>query len=520
MPGATPVLTPGANADDALAHSTRLVQTLREQLRTPADEPELIETHISWVLLAGEFAYKLKKPVRLGFLDFTTLESRWHFCAEELRLNARLAPELYLAVVPVCGEAHAPRLDGPGPVLDYAVKMHRLPADALAGRQLALGLLTPPDLERFAQRLARFHDQAAVAPPSSPQATPERIVADAQQPLAALPAGDTAARVLDLSQWVDAQAAALAPAWTARRNAGRVRECHGDLHLDNLVRWRGELTAFDCIEFDERYRVIDTVSDVAFLAMDLHARARPDLANVFVNAYLEASGDYEGLPLLRFYMVYRASVRAMVASLRETQGVRSGDAPRSADYLRLALRLARQADPRLLITHGLPGSGKSVASQQLATASGAIRVRSDSERRRLLGSGQYGAADTERVYARLAEVARIGLAAGYPTIVDAAFLRREQREALRAVAAARGAPFLILHCQAPDALLRERLGARAAAGVDSSEADEAVLDFLRAREEPLHADEMRRVLVLDAGQPSSPGALAAAWLRTQPEPRR
>jgi hypothetical protein len=511
--------------EPALDRSERLVHALIDQLQRDGKPARLVQTHISWVLLAGDYAWKIKKPVRLGFLDFSTLALRHRYCDEELRVNRRLAPALYLAVVPICGTVASPRFGDaaaevqgapPNEVIEYAVKMQRMPDDALASEELLRDALAADDLVRFAQRLAAFHREAATPAPTNGFATPERIVAAALAPLAALPAGEPAAQGVDLARWFEAQAPLLAPLWIARRAHSRVRECHGDLHLDNVVRLNGELTAFDGIEFDEGLRFIDVLSDAGFLAMDLQAHRRPDLATVFLNAYLEVTGDYDGLPVLRYYMVYRAVVRAMVATMREAQSVRTPHALPAGDYLALALRLARQWDPRLLITHGLPGSGKSFVSERLAAASGAIRVRSDVERKRMLGSGRYSEVDSSAVYARLRAVAMSALEAGYPVVVDAACLQRGQRDALRAVAAAAKAPFAILDCTASDAVLRERVAARTAAGADASEADTAVLDMLRERRVPLQPDELERTIRVDTEQPIATGAIAAAWLRMAP----
>ncbi|MFO1217260.1 MAG: AAA family ATPase [Burkholderiaceae bacterium] len=514
------------NTDEqALEESARMVHALVERMQREGRAPRLVQTHISWVLLAGEFAWKIKKPVRFGFLDFSTLALRRRYCDEELRVNRRLAPQLYLAVVPIRGTVRAPRLGdeqgsaadaGAAEPIDYAVKMRRMPDGALASEELLRDALSADDLVRFGQRLAAFHREAATPAPGSSFGSPERILAAALGPLASLPAGEPAAQGVDLGRWFEAQAPLLAPLWIARRAHSRVRECHGDLHLDNVVRLNGELTAFDGIEFDEGLRVIDVLSDAGFLAMDLQAHRRPDLATVFLNAYLEVTGDYDGAPVLRFYMVYRAVVRAMVATMREAQGVRTPHALPAADYLTLALRLARQWDPRLLITHGLPGSGKSYVSQRVAAACGAIRVRSDVERRRMLGSGRYAEVHSSAVYARLRAVAMSALEAGFPVVVDAACLQRGQRDALRAVAAAAKAPFAILDCTARDEVLHARVAARTAAGNDASEADTAVLDMLRERSVPLQKDELQRTIRVDTEQPLVPGALAAAWLRMAP----
>ena len=499
--------------DDAMAVSARLVESLRAQFEHQGLAPVLIETHISWVLLAGEYAYKIKKPVRFGFLDFTTLQARRHFCAEELRLNQRLARSLYIAVVPIHGDAQAPSWGRNGPAIEYAVKMHRMSPDALASARLAHGELAASDLVRFAQRLHEFHRAAPVAPADGEYATPQRIAADTQRTLAALPPGEAAAAGAALRPWFEAQAARLAPVWAGRLAGGRVRECHGDLHLDNVLVLGRDVTAFDCLEFDAGLRWIDVMNDVAFLTMDLHAHGRPDLAHVFLDAYLEASSDYDGLPVLRHYMVGRALVRGMVAALRAGQGGVRPVAPASSHYLALARRLAREWDPRLLITHGLPGSGKTFVSGRLLEHAGAVRVRSDVERARMLGGGRYAAADTAQVYERLGAVARVALSAGYPTIVDAACLRRAERDALRAVADAMGAPFAILDCSAPVDVLRQRVRERQRRGDDASQADEAVLDLLLGRHEPLEADETRCAIRVDTQQPLSIDAIAAAWLK-------
>ena len=490
---------------DPLTRSRVLVQSLRGALaRELGVDVPLIETHISWVLLAGEHAYKIKKPVRLSFLDFGTLAARRHFCDEELRLNRRFAPRLYLRVLPISGDEHAPRLGGDGKPIEFALQMQRMRDDDLAGPRLARGALSRDDVERFARTLAAWHRTAPQAAADGTWGTPQRVAADIDHLLADWPDAADAAAVDGLRRWFAHQADDTAAQAAQRLAAGHVRECHGDLHVDNLAWHDGELIAFDCLEFDPALRWIDTASEVAFLAMDLQARRRADLAQAFVDAYLEASGDATALPLLRRYAVYRALVRARVARLR-------ADAGAAADYLALAQRLARQWDPRLLVTHGLPGSGKTRVTGELLAAIGAIRWRSDVERRRLLGSGHYRAVDSEAVYARLRELARGSLRAGYPTIVDAACLRRAQRDALRALARELRVPCLLLHCEAPLPLLRQRVRERALRGGDASEADEAVLLQLAAQSEPLVPGEEGDVIDVDTRVQIDAQSLAARW---------
>lgn len=290
-----------------------------------------------------------------------------------------------------------------------------------------------------------------------------------------------------------------------------MRECHGDLHLDNLALVGDELIAFDCLEFDAGLRWIDVASELAFVLMDLKARGHCGLAHRFADAYLEAGGDHAVLPLLRTYEVYRALVRARVARLREAAAPAGAGAPGAAAYLALAQRLAQQWEPRLLITHGLPGAGKTWVTHQLLQAAGAVRLRSDVERRRLLGPDHYERADSEGVYAHLLQRARLSLQSGYPTVVDAAFLRRSERERFRALAAELRVPFTLLHCTAPDEVLRQRVRARTARGDDASQADEAVLELLHERAEAPRPDEAAQVIALDTSQPVSAAELAAQW---------
>lgn len=499
-----------------------MIQALRLGLQAMTGQPvELLETHISWILLSGSIAYKLKKPVRLPFLDFTTLDARRRFCELELRLNQRLAPSLYLEVVPVCGTPESPRLDGIGDPIDYAVRMRRFAPGALLSEQLAAGRLQAAQVEQLARTLADFHRSTPVADAASPAGAPQQIlkaVLDVIDQLA--PVGDAAA-IGALRDWVGGQARGLTPVWQSRRASGAVREGHGDLHLDNAVQVGDEVLAFDCIEFDPALRWIDVMSDLAFLTMDLQAHGRADLAFRALDAYLQCSGEYAGLRVLRFYEVYRALVRALVAGLRARGGA---DAARGPDYLGCALRLMRGSDggPRLMITHGLSGSGKSTLALRLLEAVGAIRVRSDVERKRLFGlSALQRSADqdldlytpeaTRRTFEHLAACARDALRAGYPVIVDAAFLRRTERQDFRLLAAELGVPFSILDCRAAESALRQRLADRRAAGNDASEADASVLQRQLHWQEPLDACERARTIEVATDDGIDIGVLSERW---------
>lgn len=476
----------------------------------PTDTVRLEETHISWVLLTGEWAYKLKKPVDLGFLDFSTLEKRRHFCEEELRLNRRLAAELYDSVVAIAGNPEQPRVGGAGPILDYAVKMRQFPQDALASRLLSAGLLTAADIDRLADTIAAFHHGADRARSWDTFGSPQSVAGPVRenfQPIreTAIAPVDQAA-LNEIEGWTIAELERLRDRITQRRADGRVRECHGDLHLGNIVRIKDRLVPFDCIEFSPALRFIDVMSEAAFLAMDLAHRQRPDFAYRALNRYLEATGDYEGLDLLPFYWVYRALVRAKIHAIRAAQLAAAGDNTDNLlsgyrSYIGLASRFTQPRRAALVITHGLSGSGKTTASQSLLETLGAFRVRSDVERKHLhglpplavthsgTGAGIYSPAANTATYERLYDRASSIVQAGFPAIVDAAFLKRAERDQFRELAAELAVPFVILHCTAPEAVLRERVAGRARRADDASEADDSVLARQIANEEPLAADE-------------------------------
>lgn len=473
------------------------------------DAIQLVETHISWVLLTGEFVYKIKKPVKLSFLDFSTLALRKHFCGEELRLNRRFAPELYLDVVTIVDSKSGPRIGGEGPIIDYAVKLRQFDAQSELGQLLAARQVDCDELAQFGASLAQQHAASPPARDVSP-ATLYKIVNDNRDELTAImPAA--AARLCHLKERLQALCDARAAMFAERYASGVVRECHGDLHVGNIVRIDGQLRAFDCIEFDAALRNIDVLNDAAFLMMDLAAHAHRELAYCFVNAWLTESGDYLGLPLLPYYLIYRALVRAKVAALR-------ANAADAARYLDEAQRRAQPKRAKLILTCGLSGSGKTWLSKALAPRIPAIHMRSDIERKRLAGLGALessrsapggGIYSTEfgaRTYQRLQDCARACLQAGETALIDAAFLRRAERSAFAALAQDCSASFAILHCAAPIETLRERIQQRVQAGRDASEATLAVLERQFDYWEPFAPEERASVIEVDTRR-DAPDAL-------------
>jgi aminoglycoside phosphotransferase family enzyme/predicted kinase len=477
---------------------------------------QVIETHISWVLLTGEFAYKIKKPLNLVFLDFSSLDKRLHACREEVRLNRRLAPEIYLDVVPITGTPAAPRVNGSDEAFEYAVKMRQFPSDATLDRLDSEGGMTVQHIESIAATLARFHlESCAHAPADSPWGNPDAIWQPVAQNFAQIAPhlNDPADRAqLDtLQRWSESEHARLAPMMAARKRDGFVRECHGDLHLGNLAWVEDRLLVFDCIEFNPGLRWIDIQSEIAFCYMDLLQRGHADWAWLFLNLWLEQTGDYAGLALLRFYAVYRALVRAKVAAIRTAQLAgheRDAVLEEVRALLGMATRLTRPLSARLDITHGLSGSGKTTVTYTLMQNPGAIRLRSDVERKRLAGLGAlansgsgvgeqlYSTAATRLTYRRLAELVGQLLNAGWPVIVDATFIARWQRDLLREVARTRKVEFRILDFPVAVATLRERIVQRARAGSDASEADLAVLQHQIDTEEPLDPNEQAEIVRL------------------------
>ncbi len=496
----------------------------------PVSAIKLVETHISWILLTGEYAYKIKKPVNLGFLDFSSLEQREYFCHHELELNQRLAPQIYLEVVPIGGTISAPKL-GSEPAIEFAVKMKQFSPESQLNELLKHNALTSEHIDELAETIAEFHSHIEISGSDSSFGTTDKVwepVAENFAQIRPLINNKNQQKQLDqLDTWSKQAFSGLQAAIEQRKQQGYIRNCHGDLHLANIAVIEGKAVPFDCIEFNETFRWIDVISEVAFTYMDLTDQGRSDLAARLLDRYLQHTGDYQGLKLFPFYIVYRAMVRAKVAAIRASQSGVSENEKRAAlksfqNYIDLALRFTQKQAATLYIAHGVSGSGKTTLTQPLLEKYGLIRLRSDIERKRLFGlsanaktegatnQSLYSSNTSEQTYQHLCNTARQLLEDGFSVVIDATFLKQEQRQIFFNLAKQVACPFIILHFYAEEALLKRWIIERAEAGKDASEATVEVLEHQLKTEEPITKNEANYIISIDTSSYEATNQLLAA----------
>lgn len=489
--------------------------------RHPAGRIRRIETHISVIYLAGRFAYKIKKPVDLGFVDFTDAATRQHDCNEEVRLNRRLARRLYLGVAPIVRRGRIYKVGAQGTPVEHAVRMKRFDERELFPRLLTRGELGFAEIGQAAERLAAFHRASSSTPPRSTLGSATFLRTQMETVLTSLAREAGTLVPAAVRRWCETEAVRLAAHFEARRLGGFVRECHGDLHLDNIVRRGNDAVMFDCIEFSDALRWSDVASDLAFLMMDLQAHGRDDLASAFLNGWLQRTGDFGALPALRFYLVYRALVRALVEILK-TRGTSATEGlARARVYVACATRMASAPQPYLLLCHGYSGSGKSVASEALAAHIGAIRLSSDTERKRqhlfappdrhALPAAAYSRKAIDSHYDVLLSIAHRMLEAGYPVLIDATFLKRRHRAPFIELACVFDVPVFLLDFHTTPRQLAERVRMRATEPGQSSDANAAVLVRQLANEEPLTPDEAALTIAFDTDVPLGVFQQAPYW---------
>jgi uncharacterized protein len=466
----------------------------------PVPNPiQLIQTHISYVLLAGDYAYKVKKPANFGFLDFSTLAQRQHFCKEELRLNRRLCPELYLDVLAIVETPEGNyrfATNVTETVAEVMIRMQQFDQENLFSQLFAKNLLTLEQMQTLGKDVATFHALAqtdaeiqAYGSLAATQQVDENNYGLSEQFIGR---SQTAAQFEQTREFTRHFFSQHSDWFSQRQAAGKIRECHGDLHLGNICLYQDQIQVFDCIEFNKEFRNIDTIYDAAFLVMDLQFLGRPDLANAFLNSYLEWTGDYWGAVLLPLYLSMRAYIRGNVNSLALNDPAISSDEKvaiqdRAAAYYRLAWNYTQPQQGRIFMMSGLSGVGKSTVARQLAQLSNAIQIRSDAVRKHLagislnqrgdqagaVGSGIYTPEMTQKTYDQLLELAVLLAGQGFTVILDAKYDRQALRETVIHKAQSAQIPVQLLYCSAPETVIRERLQQRQG---DIADATSAMLD--------------------------------------------
>jgi aminoglycoside phosphotransferase family enzyme/predicted kinase len=503
----------------------RAMEPIVEGLQRPEAYPpprptrvDLVTTHISWVFLTDHDVWKIKRPVDYGFLDYTTLERRRHLCEEEVRLNRRLAPDVYLGVVPVRWSAAGPTLTGDGAVFDYAVRMRRLPDTVSADALLRSGALGHDDLWRLAGTLARFYAAAAAAPAyGSTDIVGTNVTENFDQVRPFIGRFLSAATFEAVRTWQAGFLAQQRDRFQARIEQGRIRDGHGDLRLEHVYFEGGDPVVLDCIEFNERFRMGDVASDVAFLAMELDGRIRPDLAESFLGRFALELDDYDLYGVVDFYRSYRAWVRGKIAAFLATDpSTLPEKAARKAREAQALFALAEgYAHPpgppaAVLAVGGLIGTGKTGLAEALARALALPVVESDRTRKWLAGvtptdrapDSAYDADASRRTFDEVFRRAAAVLGSGRGVILDATFRVADLRRQARELAARHGCRFLFLETTCDDATLRQRLRRRAA-GPSVSDATEALLDRMRQEFEPVTELAPSEHLVLRTTQPTA-----------------
>lgn len=486
---------------------------------------EVVQTHISFIFIAGQEVYKVKKAVDFGFLDFTTLEKRRFYCDEELRLNRRLAPETYREVIPITESAAGLRLGGDGPVVDYALWMRLLPRERMLSRLLAEGKVEPAAMDLIARKLADFHRTAETGGRIDAIGGIETIRRNQeenfQQTEAYIGVTIPQGRFAFIRDAVFAFIARHEALLNRRVAEHRIRDCHGDLHLEHIC-LTDPITIFDCIEFNERFRFGDVAAEVAFLAMDLDFNGYPAHAAAFVDAYVRHAGDPDLTRLLDFYRCYYAYVRGKVVGFRlqdpAIDAAQKGAAKATAArYFDLAFGYAARPErPLLIATAGLMGTGKSLLARGVAELLGAEVIRTDVVRKEMLaidprerhseafGQGIYDAGISRRTYERVLAMAKRALGEGKSVVIDASFRSRAERLAALETAGKAGVDFFLLECRAPEQTVRQRLDERQAAGTDPSDGRWEIFLAQKAGFEPVtELPESAHVVVDTAAEPGT-----------------
>jgi aminoglycoside phosphotransferase family enzyme/predicted kinase len=539
------------NSDISLIMANNNTSRLITQMQQPdfyphavVEDLKLVQTHASYVFLTGNYAYKVKKNVNYGFLDYSSLTKRKFFLDEELRLNRKIAPELYLEVLPISQHDSKFVLANSANIVEYALKMHAFPQENLFSNLLETDQLsgdypsgTLKDSLRVALRdrltelgkvVAKFHQNADTNEYISKFGTAANIrvaFAENYQQSQKYVGIQTREQLEATKVYTDYFFTEREYLLKQRVKQGKIKECHGDLHLNNICLWHNQIQLFDRIEFNESFRFVDTMYDIAFIVMDLEARKKPDLANIFLNSYLEYTGDWTGLLVLPLYLSRQAYVRAKVNSflLDDTQVSedKKQQAKKSASqYYQLAYQYTQTQSGSLILMSGLSGSGKSTVARTIAQNKGAIHIRSDAVRKHLAGipvdqsasDRLYTAAMTQKTYDRLLELGLILVQEGYTVILDAKYDRLSLRQPVITQAKEQNILLKIIYCTAPESVLRDRLNQRQN---DISDATADLISTQQAKAEDFSSQEQNYVTTIDTAQANWSEKLSNIYSRTK-----
>ena len=485
------------------------------------DDIELIQTHVSAVFLTGDYAYKLKKEVNFGFLDYSTLEKRKHFLEEEMKMNKAIAPKLYLEVVPITRDNENFTLNGAGKPVEYALKMRQFPQENLFVNLFEAGKLDIDKMEELGKIVAQFHKEAATNEYISSFGTVAKIREafdeNYQQTDGYIGKAQTEQQLIETKAYTDKFFTEKEELFNERINNNKIKECHGDLHLKNICLWQDKIQLFDRIEFNEPFRFVDVMYDVAFLMMDLEAKEKLDFANAFLNAYLEQTADYEGLPLLPLYLSRQAYVRAKVTSfLLDDPNVPETEKQKAqvtaANYYKQAWEYTQNREGKIILMSGLSGAGKSTVAKTLARKHGAVHLRSDAIRKQIAGiaveekggNELYTSEMSQKTYDRLSQLGTMLAGEGFTVILDAKYDRVAYRQQVIETANSNNIPLQIINCTAPVEVLRDRLDNRTD---DISDATSDLLESQQANAEDFTESEKAYVTTVDTSQENWEGKL-------------
>ena len=494
------------------------IPNLIQELQNPNSYPhsvqtpiKVIQTHISVIFLTGDYAYKIKKPVNFGFLDYSTLEKRQYFLNQELTMNQAIAPDLYLDILPITIKNNQVKIGEEGEIIDYILKMNQFPQNCLFINLFQAGKLEKNDLEELGKIVSQFHQKTRtddyIRSFGNIEVIKKSIDENYQRTEKYINIAQTQQQYNETKEFTDNYFKLKQEQFKQRQKEDKIRECHGDLHLKNICLWNNKIQLFDRIEFNEEFRYVDVMFDVAFTVMDLEARKRRDLSNIFLNTYLENTGDWEGLQVLPLYLSRQAYVRAKVTSMllddpNITEQDHNNALQDAKNYYHLAWQYTQQHQGQIIMMSGLSGSGKTTVAKYLSQQINAILIRSDALRKHLanIPLNQIGTDDiytpemNKKTYSYLIKLGKMVAKQGFNVILDAKFDRHIWREPLIKIAQTDNIPLTILFCYAPLDILSDRLSQRKG---DISDATASLLQQQQENNEDFNEEELTYVRVID-----------------------